>query len=189
MSTELAIVISIIGAVNTLLGIAGAILGIVGFTSYRNERMKHKAQKLNEKEDREQEEIEQLKHQKYMNDLRAIIREENEASVAPLREKLTQVDNKLELVADGTLDTLRDRVLSIYYKCMEKGYHTQYDFENIEHMHKDYLNLGGNSFVADCVKKIKALPSEEEFKLKKKQTRKPRAKKQVLLENKKKEDK
>ncbi len=172
-----------------VVGLLGTILGIVGFTAFINERMKHKAQRLNAKEDKEMEEIEQLKHQKYMSDLRAIIREENEASVAPLRDKLAQVDDKLELVADGTLDTLRDRVLSIYYKCMEKGYHTQYDYENIEHMHKDYLNLGGNSFVADCVKKIKALPSEEEFKLKKKQSRKPRAKKQVLLEDKKKEDK
>ncbi len=172
-----------------VVGLLGTILGIVGITAYINERMKHKAQRLNAKEDKEMEEIEQLKHQKYMSDLRAIIREENEASVAPLRDKLAQVDDKLELVADGTLDTLRDRVLSIYYKCMEKGYHTQYDYENIEHMHKDYLNLGGNSFVADCVKKIKALPSEEEFKLKKKQSRKPRAKKQVLLEDKKKEDK
>lgn len=172
-----------------VVGLLGTILGIVGFTAFINERMKHKAQRLNAKEDKEMEEIEQLKHQKYMSDLRAIIREENEASVAPLREKLTQLDAQMELVASGTLDTLRDRVLSIYYKCMEKGYHTQYDYENIEHMHKDYLNLGGNSFVADCVKKIKALPSEEEFKLKKKQSRKPKAKKQVLLEDKKKEDK
>ena len=167
----------VVTVVAGILGIIGTVLGILGFTAYNNERMKHKAQRKNLKEDQELKEIEELKHQKYMNDLRAIIKEENEASVAPLRENLIKLDTQLKIVADGTTDTLRDRVLSIYYKCMDKGYRTQYDYENVEHMHKDYLNLGGNSFVNDCVKKIMALPSEEEFKAQAKNNKKPKSKK------------
>ena len=165
-------------------GLIGTIFGIVGFTAYINERMKHKAQLRNKKEDKEAQEIEDLKHQKYLTELRAIIKEENEQSIAPIKAELTTIGNKLNLVADGTVDMLRERILSTYYKCLEKGYRTQYDSENIDHMHRDYAGLGGNSFIADCVREIKALPTEVEFKAKKAQNRKPRAKKQVLLENK-----
>ena len=173
-------------------GLAGTVLGIFGISAYINERMKHKASLKNKAEDEaaakklaEEEEklaaLEELKHQKYMRDLRAIIKEENEQSVAPLRAELTQIGNKLNLVADGTVDMLRERILSTYYKCLEKGYRTQYDSENIDHMHRDYSGLGGNSFIADCVKEIKSLPTEVEFKAKKKAAKKPKATKKVLL--------
>lgn len=167
-------------------GLIGTIFGIIGFTAYINERMKHKAQLKNKREDEEAQEIEDLKHQKYMNELRAIIKEENEKSVAPLRNELTTIGNKLNLVADGTLDILRERILSTYYKCLEKGYRTQYDSENIDHMHRDYSGLGGNSFIADCVKEIKELPTEVEYKAKKKASKKTtvKSKKQLLVENK-----
>lgn len=165
-------------------GLIGTLLGIIGFTAYWNERMKHKAQKKNIKEDKEAQEIEDLKHQKYLNELRNIIKEENELSVAPIRGDVSKIKSQISILADGTTDMLRERILSTYYKCMEKGYRTQYDFENIEHMHKDYIGLGGNSFVGSCVKAIKDLPSEEEYKQKKKAGRKPR-KKQLLMEDKK----
>ena len=176
-------------------GLVGTVLGIFGISAYINERMKHKATKKNKQEDEaearrllEEEEkqkaLEELRHQKYMTDLRTIIKEENEQSIAPIKAELTQIGNKLNLVADGTVDMLRERILSTYYKCLEKGYRTQYDSENIDHMHRDYAGLGGNSFIADCVKEIKALPTEVEYKAKKKANRKPKAKKQVLLEDK-----
>ena len=165
-------------------GLIGTVLGIVGFTAYINERMKHKAQRRNQAEDAQLQEIEELRHQKYMSDLRSIIKEENEASVAPIRANLAKVESQIRILADGTTDMLRERILSTYYKCLEKGYRTQYDYENIDHMHKDYVGLGGNSFVDTCVKTIKGLPSEEEYKAKKKAGRKPKAKKQLLVETK-----
>ena len=172
------LVITIVAGV---LGIIGTSLGIFGFTAYWNERMKHRAQKKNEQEDK----VEELKHQNYLSELRKIIKEENETSVAPLKAQMDAFSHKLNIVADGTTDILRERLLSTYYKCMEKGYRTQYDYENVEHMHKEYVNLGGNTFVADCVSKIKNLPSEEEYKASRKRAgRKPKAKKQLLLENK-----
>ena len=168
-------------------GLIGTTFGIVGFTAYINERMKHKAQLKNKKEDKEAQEIEDLRHQKYMTELRAIIKEENEQSIAPLRNELTTIGNKVNLVADGTVDMLRERILSTYYKCLEKGYRTQYDSENIDHMHKDYAGLGGNSFIADCVREIKALPTEVEYKAKKKSSKKTTVKvqkQQLLVESK-----
>ena len=174
MPIWLQIFIAVVGAI-------GTILGIVGFTAYINERMKHRAQKKNLKEDNTEKEIEDLRHQKYLTELRSIIKEENAKSVEPLQQELTAIGNKLNLVADGTVDMLRERILSTYYKCLEKGYRTQYDSENIDHMHRDYSGLGGNSFIADCVAEIKALPTEVEFKSKKKSAK---AKKQALTESK-----
>lgn len=165
-------------------GLIGTILGILGITAYVTERMKHKAQRRNIREDQEQDQIENLKHQHYLNELRSIIKEENQISVAPIIEDVSKIKAQISILADGSIDMLRERILSTYYKCMEKGYRTQYDYENVDHMHKDYVGLGGNSFVDTCVKAIKDLPSEEEWKVKRKQGRKPKPKKQPLLENK-----
>lgn len=181
----------VIGIIGGVLGIIGTGLGIFGLTTYINERMKHKAQKKNKKEDEEEQkklEDEQkaaeAAHKKYMDDLRAIIKEENKASVAPLEAQMEKFSNKLNIVADGTTDILRERLLSCYYKCMKKGYRTQYDYENVDHMFREYKSLNGNSFVEECVKKIKALPSEEEYLLKKKQnSRRAKAKKAPANDN------
>lgn len=175
-----------------IFGLIGTILGILGITAYINERMKHRAQRKNKREDdeeariaEEERRLEEMKHQAYLNELRAIIREENETSVAPIRGRLEKLENQIDIVAAGTTDILRERLLSTYYKCVEKGYRTQYDYENVEHMHKEYVGLGGNSFVQSCVDTIKALPSEAEYKAKKKASRKPKQqKKQVLVEGK-----
>lgn len=168
-----------------IFGLIGTVLGILGITAYISERMKHKAQRRNQQEDKELSDIENFKHQHYLNELRSIIKEENQISVAPIIADVSRIQSQIKILADGSTDMLRERILSTYYKCMEKGYRTQYDYENVDHMHKDYIGLGGNSFVETCVAKIKALPSEEEFKAKKKTTRKPRqTKKQILLEDK-----
>ncbi len=164
------------------------ILGIIGITTYFNTRMKHKAEKKNNQEDEEEKKkkeaeakAEEEKHQKQLNEIREVIKEE----VAPIKEETTHIKDKLDIVAEGTTDILRERLLSCYYKCMKKGYRTQYDYENVDHMFREYKSLNGNSFVEECVTAIKALPSEEQWKAKKKlAAKKPRAKKTILVENK-----
>lgn len=42
---------------------------------------------------------------------------------------------------------LRDRILSIYYKHYKDCEIRQYEFENAEHLYKQYRKLGGNAFV------------------------------------------
>jgi len=179
---------------STVIGILGTLFGAIGLTAYIQTRMKHKAEKKNKLEDEREEEIARLQHDKYLNELRIIIKEENAQSVAPLEnqigtldEKITTIDGRLAKVEDGTQDTLRDRILSAYYKCQEKGFHTRYDFENVHHMYRDYLALDGNSFVEDCMKKFDLLPGEEEYikSSKKKKSFRTTKKKgsQILLEN------
>lgn len=126
--------------------------------------LKHSFTKYFERKDREKEQVEADRKR-----LEKFEKQESEdkliESINQIVEKHTDpIDAQLKVLADGTTDMLRERILSTYYKCIDKGYRTQYDFENIEHMHKDYVLLGGNSFVAACVETIKKLPSEEEFK-------------------------
>lgn len=172
MPVWLQVIISIVGGL-------GTICGIIGITAYLGERAKHRAHKKIKSE----EELDDLKYQHYLQELRNIIKDENEKSVLPIKEKLQQLDDRMSKVEDGTLDTLRDRILSAYYKCRDKGYRTQYDYENVHHMFKDYLNLDGNSFVEDCMRKFDALPDEVDYKEEKKKTTK-RKSSQKLLEDK-----
>lgn len=103
----------------------------------------------------------------------------------PIDEELERINSKLSKVEAGTLDTLRDRILTVYYKCLGKGYRSEYDIDNVKHMYHDYLALDGNSFVGDCMEKFRQIPTEKEYEIlnKKTKTRKsrssaPRAKKE-----------
>lgn len=42
---------------------------------------------------------------------------------------------------------LRDRITSIYFKHVRECEIKEYEFENMEHLYKQYKKLGGNSFV------------------------------------------
>lgn len=101
----------------------------------------------------------------------------------PIDTQLEQVEADLSRVKCGTVDTLRDRILSCYYKCEAKGYYTQYEFENIHHMYDDYVELKGNSFVERCLKDFDSLDSEEKWKAKQKRKATTRTKK-ILNEKK-----
>jgi len=97
----------------------------------------------------------------------------------PIDEELQKVEEDLHKVKNGTVDTLRDRILSSYYKCAKKGFYTQYEFENIHHMYDDYVELHGNSFVEKCIKDFDSLDSEEKFMAKQKAKKAPRKTRQI----------
>lgn len=95
----------------------------------------------------------------------------------PIDEELKRINSKLTKVSEGTRDTLRDRILTAYYKCLEKGYRSEYDIANVDHLNDDYVALDGNSFVDDCMKKFRQIPTEKEYNIlnKKTKSKKPRS--------------
>lgn len=117
----------------------------------------------------ERDELKRLQENERQKELEKVIDNAVEQHTTPIDKELSKIVDKLSKVADGTLDTLRDRILSSYYKCLEKGYRTQYDIDNVNHMYKDYLNLDGNTFVEECMEKFKNIPTEKEFEIIKKQ--------------------
>lgn len=123
------------------------------------------------KDMKDRDELEQFRRGKEQEALFAEIR----AIVQPLDNKMTQINNKLTATSAGTLATLRNDILTCYYKCSEKGYRNDYDYQNIHDLYDAYVALDGNSFVADIMNRFENLPIKEEVK---------KAKKRQLNENK-----
>lgn len=93
------------------------------------------------------------------NNLREIIRSET----SELTNELKQINKKIDKISDGTLSTLRNDILTYYYKCVDKGYRNDYDYTNIHDLYEAYVGLNGNSFVEDVMHRFDALPTKEEY--------------------------
>lgn len=78
-------------------------------------------------------------------------------------ERLDRLEDKIDAIGDGTLSTLRNEILSCYYKCSDKQYRNNNDYTNIHDMYESYKRLNGNSFVADVIERFDALPAKEEY--------------------------
>ena len=90
-------------------------------------------------------------------------------AMKPLEDKVDALNAKMDKLEDGTLSTLRNDILNCYYKCVEKGYRNDHDYQNMHHMFESYKALNGNSYVADIVKRFdEDLPTKEEYKTSKK---------------------
>lgn len=80
------------------------------------------------------------------------------------QEYVAPINKKLDAIGDGTLSALRNDILTCYYKCLEKGYRNDYDYENIHHMYEAYSELNGNSYVRDIIQRFDALPTKEAYR-------------------------
>lgn len=135
--------------------------------------IKHYLQKYIDKKDAKNVELEQLRHDKRREERKQEIREIVVESVEPINNQIEGLSNKvdgindqLKKVEDGALSTLRNDILTCYYRCAEKGYCNDYDYTNIHHMYESYDALKGNSFVADIIKRFDKLPRKEDAKKK-----------------------
>jgi hypothetical protein len=135
--------------------------------------IKHYLQKYIDARDAKNVELEQLRHDKRREERKQEIREIVVESVKPINSQINDLSNKvdgindqLKKVEDGALSTLRNDILTCYYRCAEKGYCNDYDYTNIHHMYESYDALKGNSFVADIIKRFDKLPRKEETKKK-----------------------
>lgn len=133
--------------------------------------IKHYLQKYIDKKDARNIELEQLRHEKRRDERKQEIREIVVESVQPINTQINDLSNKvdgindqLKKVEDGALSTLRNDILTCYYRCAEKGYCNDYDYTNIHHMYESYDALKGNSFVADIIKRFDKLPRKEDTK-------------------------
>jgi len=91
------------------------------------------------------------------------INEAVENGLKPLEDSINKLDRKVGLISNGTLSTLRNDILTCYYRCLEKGYRNDYDTTNLLDLNKAYKDLDGNSFISDVVARFRALPTKEEF--------------------------
>ena len=50
---------------------------------------------------------------------------------------------------------LRNSILEIYYECLSKKSITDYEIRNLTELYDNYKALGGNSFIHDCIERLK----------------------------------
>ena len=147
--------------ISVIAGIVGTLLGIFGISAYINERMKHKATRKNQEED----EIAELKHQKHLEELRAIIREENK----DMKNDISSIKDNLALNTKGTVTILRNDMKKSLDYCKKQGYVSRSDKINWNELYSTYGELGGNhfkEFVNGWKEELEELPVEEKVKVK-----------------------
>lgn len=167
----------------TLISIAGSALisGVIGYLVKRSLDKYFQKRDAKEQEFKRQAlELEALKEKEEKELLDKTIRDAIKQETEPLA-------RKLDAVANGTLSGLRNSILTCYYKCLEKGYRNDWDYQNVHHLNDSYLDLNGNSYVADVMRRFDELPTKEEYlKSKKKKTtstKNAKPKKKILVES------
>ena len=150
----------------TLISVAASALvsGVVGFLVKRA-LDKYFVKKDKEEQDRELrlQELDALREERMRRDRRNDVREVVQEEIKPLSEKVDILTDKVSKTEEGTLSSLRNDILTCYYRCVEKGYRGDWDFENIHHLYEAYSSLHGNSFVGDVIRRFDTLPTKEEF--------------------------
>ena len=128
--------------VSIVVGTIGTLLGIFGVSAYINERMKHKATRRNQEEDLREAEIAELKHQKHLEELRAVIREEN----AGIKADISMIKDNLALNTKGTVTILRNDMKKSLDYFKAQGHISRSDKINWNELYNTYAELGGNHF-------------------------------------------
>ena len=68
-----------------------------------------------------------------------------------------ELQTEMSKQSEAIKANLRDSILNIYYKGMEKHYMTNFELQNLNELYQNYKALGGNSFIGECVKRLKEL--------------------------------
>lgn len=153
------------------LGGSAVISSIVGFLIARVLRQAF------EKKDKEKED--EQKKQETNRELAEKYRREEEMKqtietikqlISPIEKKLDDMNSALIATSEGTQASLRNDILTLYYKCCDKGYRNDYDYQNAHDLYEAYTNLHGNSFIKDIMTRFDALPTKESYENKKKAT-------------------
>lgn len=143
---------------------SAAVTGIISYLVKRYLDKYFKKKDAQEEETQKKlKEAEALKEEKQRverkNDLVDVVQNQ----LVPVINKIDDLAVKVEKTEDGTLASLRNDILTSYYRCSETGYRGDWDYENIHHLYEAYVNLHGNSFVQDVIKRFDALPTKEAY--------------------------
>lgn len=142
----------------TLLSVAASavVSGIIGYL------IKRSLDKYFQNKDKKEQE--QLAHEQELLDLREEkVRQTRRADLEEiLKARIDPISERLDRLSDGTLSSLRNDILTCYYRCREKGYRGDWDYTNIHDLYEAYKELHGNSFIDDVMKRFDALPAKEE---------------------------
>lgn len=86
-------------------------------------------------------------------------------TVKTVQKKIKRTINDQESVKMGLQAILRQDIINIYQKVIDRGFIYIYELESVEAMYTQYHNLGGNGVITKIMEKIRNLEmklSEEE---------------------------
>lgn len=139
-----------------LIAVASTVLGVAGTDLYVH--FKNKTKKAVEKRKNE-------KKEEFKEVVMPCITE----AIQPLSDKLTDVERKVDNIADNDLpllkqanrDSLRNQLFASYRHCAKLGYRSVEDTTNWDAMYDSYIALGGNGFIPELYTKFHAIPLED----------------------------
>lgn len=123
--------------------LAAAIKGIVTWTDWANQKLNNKlSQKQNEDD-----------FKKDMNTLKT--------TVTTINEKIDNMASLIDLLMISDKDEIKAYITrEHHYFCYDLGYIDDYNLDCIERRYALYVKEGGNSFVEELMKDIRALPKK-----------------------------
>lgn len=124
------------------------------------------------KENTKTEELNRLRDEHISRETQEKIETTIREEIKPIIAGMEEINIKVNQIGEGTLSTLRNDILTCYYRCREKGYRNDYDTQNMNDLYNAYSQLHGNSFIADVMKRFSGLPTKEEYEEKKKKVKK-----------------
>lgn len=83
--------------------------------------------------------------------------------VEKLAEQNEKQNEKLALQSESIMVDLRNSILIIYNERMARGYMTEWQLMNLGSLYSQYKKHGGNSYITECVNRLKELPVKSEY--------------------------
>ena len=125
--------------------LAAAIKGIVTWIDWANQKLNNKlSQKQNEDE--------------FKKDMNAL-----KTTVTTINEKIDNMTSLIDLLMISDKDDIKAYITrEHHYFCYELGYIDDYNLDCIERRYSHYVKEGGNSFVEELMKDIRALPKKHQ---------------------------
>lgn len=123
--------------------LAAAIKGIVTWTDWANQKLNNRlSQKQNEDD--------------FKKDMNAL-----KATVTTINEKIDNMTSLIDLLMISDKDEIKAYITrEHHYFCYDLGYIDDYNLDCIERRYALYVKEGGNSFVEELMKDIRALPKK-----------------------------
>lgn len=132
--------------------LAAAVKGVVTWIDWAREKLNRKLEK-----------------EKSRDEFRKDV-DEIKASIGKINSKLDNMTGSIDLLMASDKDDIKAYITrEHHYFCYELGYIDDYNLDCIEKRYSHYVNEGGNSFVADLMKEIRALPKKSVAEMKQSQ--------------------
>lgn len=130
---------------------ASAVKGFVSFWDWGYSRLKQKFKKENDKE----QEIDSIQTQfnEHIKNYEIMQNTQNET--------LRILIDKINLLIDSDKDSIKSFITERHHHfCYDKKWIDDYSLDCIEKRYKHYTDEGGNSFIHDLMKELRALPKQ-----------------------------